>query len=184
MAVTESKKIVTGDELLVMGDIGRCELVQGEIVFMSPSGGRHGELTIAIGALLRIHVKTKQIGKTYGAETGFYTRRNPDTVRAPDAMFISSDRVAKITDHVKFLDVAPNLVVEVLSPGDTWTEVETKVQEYFTAGVRLIWIIDPKAETITVYRSANERTILTRTDILTGGDILPEFSVPVSEIFE
>ena len=151
---------------------------------MSPAGGNHGEIALEIGGLLRDHVKPRKIGKTYAAETGIYIQRNPDTIRAPDAMFISNERVAQIGDPTKFLDVAPELVVEVLSPNDTWTEVETKVAEYLTAGVQLVWVIDPTPKTITIYRANSDRTRLTSNDLLTGEHVLPEFSVPVAQIFE
>ena len=185
MAISETlKKPITADELFEMDNIGRCELVKGEIVHMSPSGGRHGELTVELGGLLRDHAKPRKIGKVYGAETGFYIQRNPDTVRAPDAMFLSNKRVAQISDPVKFLDVAPDLAVEVLSPNDTWTEVESKVAEYIQAGVHLIWIIDPDQNSVTVYRSNGERSRLSETDHLSGENVLPDFSVSIAEIFE
>jgi len=185
MAISETlKKTIGGTELLKMGNIGRCELVKGEIIHMSPSGGRHGELTVELGGLLRAHVKPQKIGKVYGSETGFYIQKDPDTVRAPDVMFVSNERVAQISDPVKFLDVAPDLAVEVLSPNDTWTEVEKKVAEYIQAGVLLIWIIDPEQNNITVYRSNGERSRLSETDHLSGENVLPDFSVSISEIFD
>lgn len=185
MALSETlKKPVSGEELFKMGDIGRCELVKGEIKHMSPAGGRHGELTNWIGTLLANHVRPRKLGKVYGAETGFYTQRNPDTVRAPDAMFISNERVERIGNPIKFLDVSPDLAVEVLSPDDTWTEVETKVEEYVQAGVRLIWILDPDRRLVVIYRPSGERTQRSESDLLSGEDILPEFSISVAQIFE
>jgi len=151
---------------------------------MSPASGRHGAIAMTIGALLYTHVKAHKLGKTYAAETGVYLQHNPDTVRAPDAMFISNEREAQITDPIKFIDVAPDLAVEVLSPNDTWTEVETKIDEYFLAGVRLIWVIDPKQEIVAVYHPNGERTRLTKSDTLTGSNVLPGFSVAITEIFE
>ena len=98
-------------------------------------------------------------------------------------MFISNERIAKISDPTKFLNVAPDLAVEVLSPSDSWTEVETKVTEDFQAGVRLIWIVDPDQNTITVYRPNSERSRLSESDQLSGEDVLPDFSVSIAEIF-
>jgi Uma2 family endonuclease len=185
MAISETiQESITGDAFFQMQDTGRCELVQGRVIKMSPASGRHGAIAMTIGALLYTHVKAHKLGKTYAAETGVYIRRNPDTVRAPDAMFISNEREAQINDPIKFIDIAPDLVVEVLSPNDTWTEVETEIDEYFSAGVRLIWAIDPKQEIVAVYHPSGERSRLTKNDTLTGGDVLPEFSVSVTEIFE
>jgi len=185
MAASETLQTpITGEEFFHMSDTHWCELVQGRIVQMSPAGGRHGELALAIGSLLRTCVKSQRIGKVYAAETGIYIQRNPDTVRAPDAMFVSNERLARITDPAKFLDVAPDLAVEVLSLTDTWTEIETKIAEYLAIGVRLVWLIDPDPQTITIYRPSGERTRLSRSDALSGEDVLPDFSVPIAEIFE
>ncbi|MDA0748345.1 MAG: Uma2 family endonuclease [bacterium] len=116
MAAPETlKKPVTRGWVVRMGDIGRCELVEGEIIHMSPAGGRHGELANRMATLLSNYVWSKKLGKVYAAETGFYVRRNPDTVRAPDAMFVSNERVAQIGNPVKYLEVSPDLAVEVLS---------------------------------------------------------------------
>lgn len=185
MSTSETlKKPITGEELLKMGDIGRCELVRGEIVRMSPAGGRHGELANSIAMLLTVHVKSEKLGKVYAAETGFYTQRNPDTVRAPDTMFVSNERVAQIGDPIKYLDVPPDLAVEILSPDDTRTGVETKVEEYLQTGVRLVWVIDPDRRIVAVYRPSSDRTQLGQSEDLIGEDVLPGFSVPVSQIFE
>ena len=185
MAMSETlKKPISGEDLFRMGDIGRCELVHGEIVHMSPAGGRHGKLANWIATLLTNHVKPQKLGTIYAAETGFYTQRNPDTVRAPDTMYVSNERVAQIGDPVKYLDVAPNLAVEVLSPDDTWTEIETKVEEYVHAGVQLIWIVDPDRRIVAIYRPSGDRTRLGQTDTLSGEDVLPGFTIPVSQIFQ
>ena len=185
MAASETLQTpITGEDFFQMSDTHWCELVRGRIVPMSPAGGKHGELALAIGSLLRTYVKSRRIGKVYAAETGIYIRRNPDTVRAPDAMFVSNERLARITDPAKFLDVAPDLAVEVLSPNDTWTDIETKIAEYLAIGVHLVWVIDPDPQTITVYRPNGERTRLSLSDTLSGEDVLPGFSVPVAEIFE
>jgi Uma2 family endonuclease len=185
MAISDTiQECITGEALFQMQNTGRCELVKGRVIQMSPASGKHGAISMTIGALLHIHVKSHKLGKTYAAETGVYIQRNPDTVRAPDAMFISNERQAQINNPAKFIDVAPDLAVEVLSPNDTWTEVETKIDEYFSVGVRLIWAIDPDQEIVAVYHPSGERSRLTKADTLTGGNVLPDFSVPVTEIFE
>lgn len=185
MALSDTiQKPITGEKLLKMGDIGRCELVRGEITRMSPTGGRHGKIANWIATLLTNHVREQKLGDIYAAETGFYTQRNPDTIRAPDTMFVSKERAAQISDPIKFLDVAPDLAVEVLSPGDTWIDVEAKVDEYIQAGVRLVWVVDPDGQRIAAYRSSNDRTLLKATDQLSGEDVLPDFSVSIASIFE
>ena len=181
---TLKTKPITGEEFFKMGDIGRCELVRGEVIHMSPAGWRHGEIAHKIAQYVSIHADENKLGEVSAAETGFYVQRNPDTVRAPDAMFVSNERVAQIGDPVKFLDVAPDLAIEVLSPDDTWMQVETKVEEYFQAGVPLIWVVDPDHRRIAVYNSSGNCILLHEANLLSGEDVLPDFSLPVSQIFE
>ena len=185
MAISETlQESITGDAFFQMQDTGRCELVQGGVTNMSPAGKHHGKIANTIGVLLTLHTKEKKLGTICAAETGIYTQRTLDTIRAPDSLFISKEREAEISDHTKYLDVAPELVVEVLCPNDTWTEVETKIEEYFSAGVCLVWVIDPEQEIVAVYHPTGERSRLTKTDTLTGSNVLPSFSVSITEIFE
>ena len=128
--------------------------------------------------------RSNGLGKVYAAETGFYTQRNPDTVRAPDAMFVSNERVAQIGDPVQFLDVAPDLAVEVLSPDDADADTQEKIEEYLRAGVRMVWIVDPDRRTVSIHRPSSGRALLGQDGTLTGEDVLPGFSIPVSTIFE
>ena len=99
-------------------------------------------------------------------------------------MFYSNERVEELGDITGFLRLAPDLAVEVMSPGDTYTEVEEKVAEYFNAGVRLIWIVIPKTQSIHVYRPSKEALRLKSDDLLKGEDVLPGFEIKVAELFE
>jgi Uma2 family endonuclease len=129
-------------------------------------------------------VKKHQLGKVVVGEVGIYIRRNPDTVRAADVAYISKARYAQQDKAKGYLTVAPELVVEILSPDDRWSEVTQKMREYFSIGVKLIWIADPEARIVYAYRSLTEMREFKATDTLTGDDILPGFSVTVSELFE
>ncbi|MDE3091510.1 MAG: Uma2 family endonuclease, partial [Chloroflexota bacterium] len=160
------------------------ELVEGEIVKMTPAGNEHGEIALAIGSALREFVRQKKLGKVYAAETGFVLSRNPDTVRAPDAAFVSTARAARQTRREGFFDGAPDLAVEVVSPTDTDEQVEEKVLEYLRAGTKLVWVAHPRTQTITAYRSFDKVRVLTLNDTLDGDDVLPGFAVSISEIFE
>ena len=177
-------RLVTAEELEQMPDNAHIELVKGEIVKMTPAGHEHGEIALAIGSLLREFVRRHKLGKTYGAETGFILSHNPDTVRAPDAAFVSAERAAKQKRREGFFDGAPDLAVEVVSPEDTVEEVDAKVLEYLQSGTKLVWIVHPKTQTITAYRSLDKVRVLTANDTLDGDDVLPGFAVPVKEIFE
>ena len=102
------EKLITGNELLAMGDIGPCELVDGRIVHMTPTGGEHGAIEFNLGGELRSFVRQRNLGWVMGGETGIYIRRRPDTIRDADITFVSLRRLAKPTKG--FLDVAPELV--------------------------------------------------------------------------
>ena len=178
------KTLLSAEDLYQMSDIGLAELVRGELVKMTPSGGEHGKLTIKIGARLLGFVEPRNLGQVFGAETGVFTGRDPDTVRAVDAMYISNERLAKVSDLSKFVDVAPDLIVEVVSPTDRWSELEEKMAEYLGIGVRLVWVINPKTRSVHVYRPSSEVDRLRESDALGGEDVLPGFRLAVKELFE
>ena len=166
-----------------MGDIGRTELVKGEIIFMSPTGYLHGFIEVNFSSLLRNFVDKHKLGRVLGGEVGIYTARNPDTVRGADVAFISNERLAQAKSK-SFLDVAPELIVEVLSPDDRWRDINAKLKEYFAIGAQVVWIADPQSRQVHVYRSLTNVAILSGNDTLTAEDILPGFSAPVSDFFE
>ncbi|MGH2522008.1 MAG: Uma2 family endonuclease [Anaerolineales bacterium] len=180
----EVETLVTGDELFAMGDIGPCELVEGRIVMMSPTGFEHGSYESNFDEHLKTFVKRHKLGRVVVGEVGIYTRRNPDTVRAADVAFISHERLAQRKKKRGYLDVAPELVVEVLSPNDSWSEVTQKLREYFAIGVRLVWVADPASRTVYAYRSLTDIREFPETAIFSGDDALPGFSVPVASLFE
>ena len=177
-------KPTTADELLAMPDDGyRYELIKGELIRMAPAGFHNGEVAMNIGATLHEHVKRKKLGRVYAAETGFILSRGPDTVRAPDAAFIRRERVEKVGKQKGYWIGPPDLAIEVVSAGDTVSEVEEKVEEWIVAGTSLVWVVSPKLHTITVYRSLTDILTLTEKDVLDGGEVVPGFQIKVSEIF-
>lgn len=182
IAEPKTQSLVSGEELATLPDIGSAELVKGVIVHKMPTGRLHGFLEALIASLLFNFVYPRQIGQVLSGEVGIYTERNPDSVRAADVAFISNERLEKVQSH-SFLDIAPELVVEIMSPDDRWSEIHEKLTEYFATDVLLVWIVDPKLEQIHVYRSLDDVTRLTKQDSLTANDILPDFSVPLTEIF-
>lgn len=178
-------KLITAEELeLIPQNDAHVELVKGEIVKMPPAGHEHGEVAGTMFAVIHTFVRRNKLGKVYAAETGFILARNPDTVRALDAAFVSAARAAQQTRRAGFFDGAPDLAVEVVSPEDTIGEIDARVIEYLDAGTRLVWIVHPRTRTITIYRSLDDVRVLTANDTMDGGDVLPGFAVAVKEIFE
>lgn len=173
---------VTGEELYRRGDLGRTELVKGEIVHISPTGFVHGGYEGNFYAELRAFVRQHKLGRVFVGEVGIYTGRNPDTVRAADVAFVSNERMAQVKSK-SYLDVAPELVVEVMSPDDAWSELMEKLDEYFACGVRVVWVADPRTRQVYVYQTVTNAARFTEKETLTGGEVLPGFSVLVAELF-
>lgn len=181
---TISQYLLNADEFAALPREGlRLELVRGEIHAMPPAFEDHGETAMMIGILLGHYVVTHRLGKVYAAETGFLIARDPDTVRAPDAAFIQTDRLPKQKAQPRWVPIIPDLVVEVVSSGDRTSEVGEKVQMWLDAGVRLIWVARPALRTIEVYRPGEAALPLGDGDSLDGYDVVPGFTAPVSQVF-
>ena len=180
--MTTVQEITTAQQLFEAPDLGRCELVQGELVMMSPAGYEHGVIAGEMYGHLFNFVKQNRLGVVTAAETGFVIGRDPDTVRAPDAGFIQASRVPRVRTRGYFQG-PPDLAVEVMSPSDQADEVLAKVQDWLAAGCRVVWVVDPTSQTASVYRGSHETSLLTVADELTDDDILPGFRLPLAEIF-
>ena len=182
--MTTQTRPITADDLLRMPDDGfRYELVEGNLREMAPAGHQHGRIAINVSMPLAQHVKANNLGVVYAAETGFKLASNPDTVRAPDVAFVRRERVESVGDSEGFWPGAPDLAVEVVSPGDSYTDVEEKVFDWLDAGTRLVIVANPRKRLVTVYRSLTEVVVLTEADVLDGGDVVPGFTMPVKDIF-
>jgi Uma2 family endonuclease len=140
------------------------------------------ELNIATA--LATFVRSRRLGHVRVGEVGIYTRRHPDRVRAADVLFISSERYARRTTGPGYLDVAPELVVEILAPRDTAVDLMEKLREYFDIGVTLVWVVDPATRRVFVYRAPTVAHEVAETQSLLGEDVLPGFAVPVGSLFD
>jgi Uma2 family endonuclease len=175
---------VTADELLRLPDDGlRRELVRGELRMMTPAGWEHGCVAAAVAELLRSHARKTESGTVCGAETGFVLRTDPDTVRAPDAAFVSRARVENVGNTAKYWPGAPDLAVEIVSPDDSFHEVEEKALEWLAAGTVAVLVLDPAKRTATVYRGQGDAHIHRAQDTLDLGYAVPGFSVAVAKLF-
>ena len=174
-------KLITGDELLAMGDVGPCELIDGRIVTMSPAGDEHGALELNLAFELKKFAQQDQRGRVMTGETGIYIRRNPDRIRGADIIFISKERLPQLTG--RFLEVAPELVVEIMSPNDRWEEVRQKLADYFSIGVEQVWIVEPQNRKVLLYRSLTEAQEFGEGDTLTGQGVLAGFELEVAALF-
>ena len=163
----------------------RYELVEGDLRKMAPAGDVHGYLALRIASRLERHVDANNLGKTYAAETGFKLSSNPDTVRAPDAAFVSRERVEKAGKVKGYWPGAPDLVAEVVSPNDTHSEVIGEALAWLEAGSRMVLVVDPDKITVTVYRSREEIRVLTADagETIDGSDVVPGWKLPVAELF-
>ena len=176
--------LLTADELLALPDDGcRHELVEGELTTMTPSGSEHSAITATLARLVDTFVSNRKLGRVFGAEGGFKIASDPDTVRAPDLAFVRQERIPASGIPTGFWPGAPDLAAEVVSPGDTYEEVEEKVAMWLRAGTLLVWVINPRRRTIAVHASTERVRVLSEADDLLGGEVLPGFRCGVRELF-
>ncbi len=180
--MTAPPPLMTAEELLETNIPNKAtELVRGRLVVREPPGSRHGTVAMNLAVRLANHVEPLGAGQIFAAETGFTLFRAPDTVRAPDIAFVRRER---LPDPVPagYLEFAPDLVVEVLSPGDRPGEVLAKVGDWLEAGARLVWVIDPQRSIARVYRLDGSETSITADSQLDGEDVLPGFTCPLASV--
>lgn len=162
----------------------RYELVRGGLREMSPAGFEHGVITNVISSLLTDVVNRASLGLVLGAETGFVLARDPDTVLGPDVSFVSRQKLKRVGIPATYFPEAPDLAVEVVSPNDRVSEIEAKAADWLNGGTRLLWIVSPRARTVTVYQSLQQITVLTENDRLDGDLVIPGFSCRVGDLFQ
>lgn len=179
------RELVTAEQLARSPSPGPSELVAGRVVDVSPAGFLHGLVASRVLALLHDHVREHGGGHVTSSETGFLVHREPDTVRAPDAAFVSTASIRRWQAQPStYFPGAPELAVEVLSPSDAWVEVEAKTREYLAAGGRVVWVLNPESQRVYVFSAEAETRVLTREDTLTGEAVLPGLSTPVKALFD
>ena len=160
-------------------DLEGYEYVKGKLIPMAPPTMEHGEISMNLSVLLSLHVRENKLGHLYPADTDF---KLGDRLVKPDVAFVSTARLPE--NRRQASPVPPDLAVEVLSPTDIQYRVLEKAFAYLDAGTRLVWVIEPIGQTVTVYRSKTDIKTLTFEDTLTGEDVVEGFSCQVAQLFE
>ena len=166
-------------EEFLENDVPGYEYAKGELIPMSPATRRHGKISISIIRHLDRYVYENGLGELYTAETIFQVG---ERMMKPDVAFVSTDRLD--VDEDATFPIPPDLAIEVVSPSDVHSRVVRKALDYLAAGTRLVWVLDPVSQAVTVYRSESDIELLTREATLTGEDVVPGFTCPVAKLFE
>lgn len=161
----------------------RGELVKGELRETMPTSILHGIIAGRIAIILGMFVLQNKLGEVLTAETGFKLFVNEKTVRVPDVAFLSNEKLAEVEDFSKFYNGTPDLAVEVISPSESYDEVQEKLEDYLAAGVKMVWIVRPKQKTVTVYHSIFDFKIYNEAEEITGETVLPDFKCKLNDIF-
>lgn len=182
--MTQQKTLLTADEFyeFCCHNDGRYELVDGRVVELAPANEEHGEVALNIGTEFNLYSRQHGIGRG-GVEIGYRLRQNPDVVRGPDVSFNVRSRVEGERPLRTFVSGAPDIAVEVFSPSNTEAEMARKVAEYLAAGSRRVWVTYTSNRSVTVHRDDGATITYTGDEVITDEELLPGFSLPLSEIF-
>jgi Uma2 family endonuclease len=181
--MTLATRNLTAEDLLAMGAGSHLlELFEGELRTVSPANMRHGDIAGQIGMILRQYVSPRKLGRVI-IEGGFVLARNPDTVLGPDVSFIQQSRVPADGLREEFFEGHPDLAVEIISPTNPKRELDAKMKTYLKHGTPLAWLVDPRGQTVDVYRPKQAVKRLKKTDMITGEEVIPAFSCAVAEFF-
>ena len=181
----EKQKLLTADDLLRLYSEGvRGELIRGVLHETMASGEEHGEIVMNLGIILGGFVKPRRLGRLVGSDVGVRLEREPDTVREPDLAFVSAEKRPLDVRNTGYLEVAPDLVVEIVSPSDRPADVVEKARMWLSYDVGLVWVVYPETRTVGVHRWDASEVILGEDDRLDGGAALPGFSCTVRDVFE
>jgi Uma2 family endonuclease len=183
MATALQAKLLTAEEFFRIpnpNDGFQPELVRVQVVTIPAPGGLHGLTCLRTGRRIGNFVEDNNRGTVTCNDAGFITERDPDSVRGPDISYWAKGRLQEIP--VGYIEIAPDLLVEVMSPSNTRKQITGKLREYFAKGVHLVWVISPEDRTLTIYRTLDEGRLLNESATVSGEDVLPGFSCRVSDL--
>lgn len=176
-------ELLEPEDLLAMPDGDRYELIDG-VPREKPMGAESDEIALGVGSVLRQFVRTNRLGHVYGSQTGFQCfPKDAKLVRMPDTSFVAAGKLPGDKTPEGYIKVAPDIAIEVASPNEMYEEVEAKVADYRSAGVKLIWVVSPKSRTVVIRRLDGTCAELIESGTLSGEDVLPGFACPVAELF-
>ena len=183
-ATETGERLYTAEDLLTMPK--GFELVRGKLVGgprkLMANNPEHAWITIRLGSILDRHAEEGGSLRIL-SECGFVISRDPDTLRTPDIAVVGEDRYRAAVAIRGYFRGVPDLAIEVLSPGNSSEEMDSKIAEYFDAGVHEVWTISVWRQGVTVYRPDNSMKFYRREDTLDGGELLPGFRLPLAKLF-
>jgi len=184
MALPKSHDTTAEDLLAFRGEPGkRYELIDGELTEMAPAGAEHGSIAHRISRILGNYVDGHGLGEMYAAETGFLILHSPDTVRAPDISFVSSERIPGGHNPKGYLELAPDFVAEVVSPNDTAREVQQRIDDWLRAGTSVVMVVYPESKTVFLWRGLNVVERRSGDEEVSLEPAIPGFRCRVAELF-
>ena len=182
---TAKNKLLTAEHLLRLNSQGvKGELIDGVLHETVPEGKRHARIAARVITGLNNFVIPRRVGQVGGTDGGVLIHRDPDTVREPDVYFVSTERLHPDDQSDGYLEVVPELVVEIVSPSDSDQDVRDKTAMWLGHGVSVVLEVRPETGAIAVHRPGVSAVTLTGEDVLEVDDVLPGFNLPLSEIFD
>lgn len=181
--MSTTTKLLTAEEFREIDDHRRLELECGELVIMNQPGLRHGYVCTKVVSVVDRFVEEHKLGRVFSNDAGVVTERGPDTVRGPDVMYYSFQRLPADQLPEGYGAVPPEVAFEVLSPDDRPQRVIRKITEYLTIGVLCVVILDPESRTISLHRSGQLPQELSILDELRLPEISDAFTVQVAKMF-
>ncbi len=176
------KKLLTAEEFAQLPGHEDAELIDGEVIQTVPPSPSHGMIAIELGMHLKLWIKQTKAGIA-GIEGGFILRRNPDRTRGPDAWFIRTERVPEVQPE-GFWEIAPDMIAEIISSSDTAEVIKEKLEDYFSAGTQLAWLIYPRFKQVEAHTPDGIMRIFRVDDVLEVKELMPGFQCAVSELFD
>lgn len=181
-SVTPARKLYTAEDLESLPSDARYELIRGELCLMPNNSAEHGNITATLTIHVGYFIEQNDLGRCFAAETRFTIENNPDTTIGPDFAFVAKDRLTGIPP-TGYLRMAPDLVLETRSPGDRRAAFALKISQWLHGGVKVVWALEPKTQTLTIHRTGELPITLTVDDTLTEEQLLPGFSLPMRRLF-